>query len=478
MPRMDSGFRRNDGKGCACALGALVARGRGTPSPPPSPARGEGAGTPSRLCPACRSGRGRGGAAPTDKKSEGGWVGQSGAQRVLLRDGGVGGAAPRRRTRARPRRLVGRRAPEPLTPALSREGRGGRSGLRGLARGGCRSPAAGAHWWWTCGESNPRRRMTSPRRRTSGRPTPEAPRQPPGRFTVANGLSARKPSPPPSLPQGARGPERPRDCAPPADPDGGVGAKPPHGKKSEGGWVGRSGAQRTLPPGGGRNEGRAFTRPPLRVSSLLELQRQGCHPGRLSARRHAPVKWIRRPSTCPCKAPLTPALSRKGRGGRNALDGCGDAADPDGGVGAKPPQTRNPRAGGWARAARSACSSGMGVWGAQPPQGTRACPRRLVGRRAPEPLRCPGWIPAFAGMTERGALRLPIPTGAWGRSPHMERNPRAGGWATSRAARSSGMGAWGAQPPAGRRARALEGLLAGGRGTPSDAPDGFRLSPE
>ena len=32
-----------------------------------------------------------------EKKSEGGWVGQSGAQRTLVRDGGVGGAAPRSR---------------------------------------------------------------------------------------------------------------------------------------------------------------------------------------------------------------------------------------------------------------------------------------------------------------------------------------------------------------------------------------------
>ena len=53
--------------------------------------------SPSGLCPACQSGWGRGGCAPTERKSEGGWVGQSGAQRVLVRDGGVGGAAPRKR---------------------------------------------------------------------------------------------------------------------------------------------------------------------------------------------------------------------------------------------------------------------------------------------------------------------------------------------------------------------------------------------
>ena len=60
--------------------------------------------------------------------------------------------------------------------------------------------------------------------------------------------------------------------------------------------------------------------------------------------------------------PLTPSLSRKGRGGRRVRPGA-----PGGGVGAQPPHEENPRVGGWARAARSACSSGMGVWGAQPP---------------------------------------------------------------------------------------------------------------
>ena len=44
----------------------------------------------------CRSSRGRGGCAPTDRNSEGWRAGQSRAQRVLVRDGGVGGCAPHR----------------------------------------------------------------------------------------------------------------------------------------------------------------------------------------------------------------------------------------------------------------------------------------------------------------------------------------------------------------------------------------------
>ena len=52
---------------------------------------------------------------------------------------------------------------------------------------------------------------------------------------------------------------------------------------------------------------------------------------------------------------------------------------PAGGVGAQPPQIETPRAGGWARAARSAGSSGMGAWGAQPPiAATRTRPRAAV----------------------------------------------------------------------------------------------------
>ena len=114
-------------------------------------------------------------------------------------------------------------------------------------------------------------------------------------------------------------------------------------------------------------------------------------------------------------------LSRKGRGGRNALglcrgcrsergrggdaptgetrlpSGCVAAAGPSGGVGETPPQKENPRVGGWARpalrgipasaGAPCARSSGMGVWGRSPPQETRARPRRYG--RGGRPSRCP-----------------------------------------------------------------------------------------
>ena len=63
--------------------------------------------------------------------------------------------------------------------------------------------------------------------------------------------------------------------------------------------------------------------------------------------------------------------------------------------------------------------------------------------------------------------------GVGAQPPHKE-SPRAGGWATSGAARSSGMGVWGAQPPAGDARCALEGLSSGGRRTPSPPPSPAR----
>ena len=75
------------------------------------------------------------------------------------------------------------------------------------------------------------------------------------------------------------------------------------------------------------------------------------------------------------RSPLTPALSRKGRGSRRVSRR--PVGDPGGGVGAPPPQKEHPRAGGWAGAAlrgipastEAACarSSGMGAWRAAPP---------------------------------------------------------------------------------------------------------------
>ena len=71
--------------------------GGGTPSPPAltlgarePEVRHREFGAPAKATPRALIRRGRGGSAPTERTSEGGWVGQSGAQRTLVRDGGVG----------------------------------------------------------------------------------------------------------------------------------------------------------------------------------------------------------------------------------------------------------------------------------------------------------------------------------------------------------------------------------------------------
>ena len=212
----DAGIpRRAPRKRRALGLEGLLAGGGRSPSPPPSPARGEGAGTPSNPAPSpggegwgegarppllpgsmgCvaleSSGRGRGGKAPTWKEIRG-WVGGPEPRSALVRDGGVGPVspdagiprrAPPQETRARPRRLVGRRGPEPLRcpgwiPAFA----GMTETFAGMTERGARAPSG-----------------------------------------VCRPAGAGAPHPRP-LPQGARGPERPRGCAPPAGPDGGVGA--------------------------------------------------------------------------------------------------------------------------------------------------------------------------------------------------------------------------------------------------------------
>ena len=147
--------------------------------------------------------------------------------------------------------------------------------------------------------------------------------------------------------------------------------------------------------------------------------------------------------------------------------------------GLRPHRKGNPRAGGWARAARSAGSSGMGVWGAQPPAGDTRSPSRRrrvrragggVGAQPPHERKSEGgWVGQSraqrrlvrdggvggAAPRRRYALasrrrRVRRPGGGVGRSPHMKENPRVGGWArAARSVGSSGMGVWGAQPPAG-----------------------------
>ena len=92
-----------------------LSRARGSlPLTPALSPQGEGAGRPRGGRRAIRAG-GVGAEPPTERKSEGGWVGPAlrGIPRVhdttvraLLRDGGVGGAAPRRRGRGTDREMV------------------------------------------------------------------------------------------------------------------------------------------------------------------------------------------------------------------------------------------------------------------------------------------------------------------------------------------------------------------------------------
>ena len=123
---------------CSHATPAIVFR-RSSPAlagraaarrPLPPPSLPQGARGPD--CP--RGGRAGGpsggvGAKPPTYKKIRGWVGGPEPRSVLVRDGGVGGLRPPQETRARPRRLVAPRASDPLTPALSREGRGSRTAL-------------------------------------------------------------------------------------------------------------------------------------------------------------------------------------------------------------------------------------------------------------------------------------------------------------------------------------------------------------
>ena len=107
-----------------------------------APALGAAVAVPTR--------RGRAGAAPTERNSEGGWVGQSRAQRVLLRDGGVGGAAPPTdntrsasgpRLRCQPAGGVGAQPPQNETPRAGGRARAARSACwSGMGAWGAQPP--------------------------------------------------------------------------------------------------------------------------------------------------------------------------------------------------------------------------------------------------------------------------------------------------------------------------------------------------
>ena len=169
----------------------------------------------------------------------------------------------------------------------------------------------------------------------------------------------------------------------------------------------------------------------------------------------------------------------QGRGGRTSSGPCPTRQPQWGRGGCFAQDARKPRRaptertseGGWAGQSRAARSSGMGVWGAQPPAGDARSPSsraasRGPGARASTPTASP-W--ACLGKATRGgrtALRVTRvrrtvggrTVGGRGGAAPTERTSE-GGWAgQSRAARSSGMGCGGAAP---RRRRAV--ALRGGR---------------
>ena len=116
---------------------------------------------------------------------------------------------------------------------------------------------------------------------------------------------------------------------------------------------------------------------------------------------------------------------------------------------------------GLRRAAAGCALAGSGMRHAR-----AGCAAALVGPRAAA-RRCAG----IAGCALDGLAPPADPHGGVGAQPPHKESPRAGGWATSGAARSSGMGVWGAlrgilasrskQPPAGDARCALEGWSSG-----------------
>ena len=360
---------------------------------------------------------------------------------ALVRDGGVGGAAPRRGRAVRPRRACRRRAPDPLPPPSPARGegavvsRGGspphppstiHSGIlgAGLPGGGLCRVGCGVPPQAFCLRGGLRPAPSPPpspaRGEGAGGRSGSAPRK--DRASGAVFCAPSEPPHPHPLPQGARGPEQGAD--PGTSPKrylprarvGGVGAQPAHGN-SEGRWVGTS---RAAPrPGGGVGaqppQGREHEGPRSLPQGAEAGRRSALDPGGRRGGRHGLSRkeadqrgglrspspdrprgarrrsWGRRPLTLPQGArgparaarsgsgvrdggggrsppqgralPLTPALSRKGRGGRVGPRCASQRARPGGGVGAQPPRKKI-RLGGWARAAQRA-RPGRGV-GAHP----------------------------------------------------------------------------------------------------------------
>ena len=334
-----------------------------------------------------RSGWGRGGAAPTGRKSEGGWVGRSGAQRTLVRDGdgGVGGAAPRRG-------LAGcARSPSPPpSPARAVVSRGGR--LRPDAR-------------------KPRRPHTPPRRSTQGL---EAALAGGGLCRVGCGVppqalasmrAAPAPPHPRPLPQGARGPASEARCALESSGWGRGGAAPTE-RKSEGGWVGLSRAARSSGMGvcaceaptfgahcwwtcGESNPATADEKPSSPHQRQAHTRSAPAAAGALHCNLRArgdaagpPLTLTPARSARAAPAPPHPHPLPQGARGPASEARCALETSGWGRGGAAPTERKSE--GGWVGQSRAARSSGMGVWGAQPPAGdARSATDQRRGARSP-----------------------------------------------------------------------------------------------
>ena len=172
-----------------------------------------------------------------------------------------------------------------------------------------------------------------------------------------------------------------------------------------------------------------------------------------------PAGDARSPSKAPCpsevwRAPHPFPLSPGREGAEGGYGGGALSPDPAGAWGRSPHRRR-----------------ALALGGPSSPPSPRGESRTDTEPRLPRPIRVGargrsphkevrGWLGgpepraaqarpgegAGGSVTGGGALS-PDPAGAWGRSPHRGRNPRVGGWAEPRGARSSGMGVWGAQPP-------------------------------
>ena len=100
-------------------------------------------------------------------------------------------------------------------------------------------------------------------------------------------------------------------------------------------------------------------------------------------------------------------------------------------------------------------------------------PDRPRGGRAGGPSGGVGALPPQrAGDRPRAVFRLPIRTGAWGRSPHIEENPRVGGWARAAQRARPGWGCGGRKPLTGDARSPSKACRPASVGPPHPRPNG------